>query len=217
MYEMRFTLKLVNLKLHYQKMSNNINNNGGAETTAENINNLNTEKDTQQETKTPEQNAQETTTPETDTTDTQETKASKAITILKKWGWKMALGVSIITAAITAVMWINDVASRGDAIRYSNACQQYQNDAEPSIWRWASWDREVAAEALLEWSKEFEYYYLNSDDKPTAQEKGMYKRACTFRGLLKAGYELEDAVDAYPNSSQVDTYVRTYGYTSLIR
>lgn len=225
MYEMRFTFKLVNLKLHYQKMSNNINNNGGAETTAETLNkNLNpekntqdnktTEKDTQKETKVPEQNAQETT--EKDTQQETDTKA-KVITILKKWGWKAALAVSIITAAITAVMWINDVASRGDAVRYANACQQYQNDAEPSIWRWASWDREVAAEALLEWSKEFEYYYLNSDDKPTAQEKGMYKRACTFRGLLKAGYELEDAVDAYPNSSQVDTYVRAYGYTSLTK
>lgn len=208
-------------------MSNNINNNGGAETTAETLNqNLNPEKDTQKnKTTTPDMNnqettekeTQETTTPETDTTDTQETKSAKAITILKKWGWKAALAVSIITAAIATVMWINDVASRGDAVRYANACQQYQNDAEPSIWRWASWDREVAAEALLEWAKEFEYYYLNSDDKPTAQEKGMYKRACTFRGLLKAGYELEDAVDAYPNSTQVDTYVRAYGYTSLTK
>ena len=225
MYEMRFALKLVNLKLHYQKMSKELNNNGGAETTAETVNtNLNTEKDTQnntttttekdtqQETKAPEQNAQETTEKDTQ----QETKA-KVITILKKWGWKVALAVSIITAAITAVMWVNDVATRGDSVRYAAACQKYQDDSEPSIWRWASWDREIAAEALLEWSKEFEYYYLNSDDKPTAQEKGMYKRACTLRGLLKAGSELCDAINTYPNSSQVETYVNAYGYTSLLK
>lgn len=212
--------------LHYQKMSNNTTNNGGAETTAETLNkNLNPEKDTQknktapekdtqQETKAPEQNAQETT--EKDTQQETDTKA-KVIAILKKWGWKMALGVGIIAAATAVIMWINDVSTRGDSVRYANACQTYQEDSEPSIWRWASWDREVESEALLEWSDEFEYYYLNSDDEPTAQEKGMYRRACVLRYLMQEGFALEDAINVFPESDEVDTYVDLCGHSSLLR
>ena len=214
---------MTKLKLHYRKVSTNATNNGGAETTAETLNNnLNPEKDTQKnKTTTPDMNkqetaekeTQETTTPETDT---QETK-TKVIAILKKWGWKMALGVGIIAAATAVIMWINDVSTRGDSVRYANACQTYQEDSEPSIWRWASWDREVESEALLEWSDEFEYYYLNSDDKPTAQEKGMYRRACVLRYLMQEGFALEDAINTFPNSDEVDTYVDLCGHSSLLR
>lgn len=206
---------MTKLKLHYRKVSNNTTNNGGAETTAENLNgNSNPEKDTQKETKAPEQNAQETT--EKDTQQETDTKA-KVITILKKWGWKMALGVGIMAAATAVIMWINDVSTRGDSVRYANAWQTYQEDSEPSIWRWASWDREVESEALLEWSDEFEYYYLNSDDNPTAQEKGMYRRACVLRYLMKEGFALEDAINVFPESDEVDTYVDLCGHSSLLR
>ena len=197
-------------------MSNNINNNGGAETTAETLNqNLNPEKDTQKnKTTNPETDTQETT--EKDTQQETDTK-DKVITILKKWGWKMALGIGIIAAATAVIMWINDVSTRGDSVRYANACQTYQEDSEPSIWRWASWDREVESEALLEWSDEFEYYYLNSDDNPTAQEKGMYRRACVLRYLMQEGFALEDAINTFPNSDEVDTYVDLCGHSSLLR